>query len=150
MSDVFLFLAFGLVCLFLLLLWAQRSAETAAGRRETFEPNEVLGAFQLELPVRAFYERIFATEDWNFVSQQALPRVQRQFLADRKAVALAWLRRTRENAGRVMHLHLLAVRGNTSLKPLVEFRLAIHYLVFLLVYDVLRCLIWLRGPFKVT
>ena len=147
MSDLLIFVAIGLAFLVLLLLWVQRSAEAVADRREFGEAQEALTTLHLELPARALADRIFAAQDWDFVSSQAPPRIQRIFLQERRAVALSWLRETRVRIRRLMDFHVRAVRRNIALRPAVEIKLAISYVLFLLICKILLGLIWLRGPF---
>jgi hypothetical protein len=103
----------------------------------------------LELPSHALGERIFASQDWDFISANASREIQRTFLHERKSLAMSWLRQTRTNVGRVMEFHRKAVRGCVRLNPSLELRLALNYIVFLLTYEVLCALILLRGPFWV-
>jgi hypothetical protein len=149
MSDLIFSVGIGVAFLVLLLLWAQRSARAPLSRRESFRAEEALGAFQLGLPTRTLAERIFAQEDWDYVAQQAPPEVRRAFLRERKTLALAWLRQTRLHVGILMRFHRRAVRGNARLSPAMEAGLTAHYLVFLMLYQVLCGLVWLRGPFWV-
>jgi len=146
MSELLIFVVVGLV-LVLLLLWVQRSAEITARKKELPETRETLSTLQLQLPSRALVDRIFALADWDFVSSQAPARLQRAFLQERRAVALLWVRQTRMKVGRLMDFHLRAVRRNVALSPAVEIMLAIHYILFLLISELLLGLIWLRGPF---
>jgi len=149
MSELIFYLGFGLASVVVLLLWAQRNGRVALSKRESSLAEEALTTFQLGLPARALAERIFAGEDWDFVASQARPEAQQAFLQERKRMALAWLRQTRQQVGRLMRFHLRAVRRNARLAPAVELRLTAHYLVFLMVYQVLSSLIWLRGPFAI-
>ena len=147
MAEALFFLGVGLAVLVALALWVHRSAAPVLEPETVSHVQEVLTAVHLDFPPRNVGERIFARDDWNFVVSQAAPSVQRRFLNDRKAVALAWLAETRLALQKLMRFHRRAVRGNANLSPAVEIRLALGYFSFLLVYDVLRAVIWLRGPF---
>lgn len=147
MRQLLPFLAIGLLLLTLLLLLAQRSTRPSAFSRERSVAREALTALQLEFPPRDLVERIFASQDWDFVSNQTRVQIRHTFLQERKAIALSWLRQTRKQAGRLMDFHLSAVRRNINLSPAVEIKLAANYLLFLLVCQFLLGLIWLRGPF---
>lgn len=147
MIELSLFLAVGLLLLIVLLVWARRSAPTAPDRRAREEVLEALSALQLAVPPRPLRERIFALEDWEFISNQAPREVQRLFLKQRRRVALSWLRATQKKVGEVIALRRVAVRRNRELRPAVEIRLMTDYGVFLLVYALLYALIWLGGPF---
>ena len=95
--ELLLAVAVGLNLVALLLIWLQRKAGLPASRRDMSEAQEALRIAQVELPPRALGERIFATPDWEFISIQSPLRIQRMFLQERKAVALSWLRQTREH-----------------------------------------------------
>ena len=148
MSQLLPFLAIALLLLTLLLLLAQRSTRAAASRREPSVAREALAALQLELPPRDLVERIFAWQDWDFVSNQTGVQIRHIFLQERTAIALSWLRQTRKQAGRLMDFHLSAVRRNINLSPAIEIKLGANYVLFLLVCRFLHGLIWLRGPFR--
>jgi len=148
MSALISYVGIGLLLLILLVLWVQRSGRSVAGAPELPEAREALTSLQLNLPPRELVERIFAVQDWDFVSSQTLPPIRRVFLQGRRAVALSWLARTRKQAARLMNFHVRAVRRNANLSPAVEIRLAINYLLFLLVCQVLLGFIWVGGPFR--
>ncbi|MDA2912761.1 hypothetical protein MYX77_02160 [Acidobacteriia bacterium AH_259_A11_L15] len=147
MSGVIFFIAIALLLLALVLLWAFRSAEAAPARRDLSTAQDALTAFHLELPPRALVEKIFSSEDWDFVSSRAPLEVQRPFLEERTRIARTWLRQTRNKVGELMRLYRKAVRQSRSLQLAMEVRLAVHYLSFLVIYAALSGLIWLRGPF---
>ena len=147
MSELFLFLAIGIGFLFLLLIWLLRSAVPPVDKTGLYEAQAVLTTVQVELPPRALGERIFSQQDWDFISTHASPGIQRIFLQERKALAYSWLRQTRNKIGQLMNFHRKAVRRNIRLSPSLELRLAFDYVLFLLTYEILCGLIWLRGPF---
>ena len=147
MSELIIFLVVGLALVVVLLICVRRGVETAASRREFPEARKALLALQLELPPRDLMDRIFASQDWDFVLSLSLPRIQRIFLRERKTVALSWLRHTRMKARRLMDFHLKAVRRNIAVSRAVEFELAINYILFLVICRILLGLIWLHGPF---
>lgn len=149
MSELVIFVAIGLALLVLLLLWVQRSVGSAGSARELAGARDALADLQLDLPPQALVERIFSSQDSDFVSRHALPPVQRIFLQERKVVALAWLRHTRKKVEQIMDFHRRTVRRHISLSPAFEVKLAINYMLFLLMCGILLCLIWLSGPFRV-
>jgi hypothetical protein len=147
MTEAFFFLSVGLAFLGVLVFWAQRRQEPTAGGRSISKTQEILIAVQSGLPSRAVGERIFALQDWEFVLSQAAPPIRQRFLRERKAMALSWLWQIREGLRQLMLFHKRAVRGSIQLNPAVEVRLAVNFHLFLLVYNLLWLLIWLRGPF---
>ena len=147
MNQLLLFLPIAILFLALLLFWAFRTTRSPVGSSALSEAREALADLELELPPRALAERIFATQDWDFVSRQTPVEIQRTFLQERRAVGLSWLRQTRKQAARLMDFHRRAVRRNIDLNPAVEIKLAANYVVFVVVYEMLVGLIWLGGPF---
>jgi hypothetical protein len=115
----------------------------------TMEPPEPLSP--VEVPPAALMDRIFAEDDLGFVSGEGIRPIRRQFLQDRRRIALSWLGLTRREAIRILRLHLRAVRTNRSLQPLVEFQLLAHTLLFFAVYALLWSIVagygafWARG-----
>ncbi|MFQ5778143.1 MAG: hypothetical protein ACE5IP_09055 [Terriglobia bacterium] len=149
MSELLFFLALGLALLVLLLLWASRRARAVASREEVAGVQEALAALQLAGPPRTLEERIFACQDWDFVTNHTPRTIQRDFLNERRKLALSWLRETRKKVAEILALHRIAVRRRSSLRPAAELGLVLHYLFFIVVYATLFGLIWLRGPFAV-
>jgi hypothetical protein len=146
MTPLLPFLLLGLLLLVLLVYWAWRSGVYSAGAGELDEAQEALDALQLELLPRPLVAKIFSPQDWEYISTHTSPQIQRRFERERRAIALAWLRQTRGQVGRLMVVHRRIARQSVSLSPAVELRLAAHYFVFLLACDLLLGLIWLRGP----
>jgi hypothetical protein len=96
----------------------------------------------------AAIERIFSTEDMEFVSHASAPKVQHRFLKERKALAIQWLRKTQKQVAELMDLHLRLAGYTHEPSPRFELKLSAKYLSFLLVSYTLLLLLWLRGPFK--
>ncbi len=93
-------------------------------------------------------ERIFALEDWYFVSRNEPSEIQKMFLRERAILAISWLRRTRRRVSLVMRAHVAAVQQIEDLQLAQELKLALSYLVFLVLCDFLIGCIWLRGPIR--
>lgn len=147
MNPLLVFLPVALLFLAALFVWALRTRGSAKVSRGSSGAREALTGFELELPPRALVERIFATQDWDFISRQSPPQIQRAFLEERRGIALSWLRETRGQAARLLDFHLRIVRRNVNLRPAAEIGLAFRYALFLLESEVLGLLIWLGGPF---
>jgi hypothetical protein len=108
-------------------------------------PDELL--HRVEVPPAALMNRIFAEDDLTFVSSEGVRPIRRQFVQDRRRIALSWLGLTRREAIRILHLHLRAVRTNRSLHPLLEFQLLAHTLLFFAVYALLWSIVATYGAF---
>jgi hypothetical protein len=129
----------------LLLRDAFRNSGAARDDYAALEPEEAL--LTLEVPPAMLMDRILAEDDLRFVSGESVEPIRRQFLLDRRRIALSWLGQTRREALRILRLHLRAVRSNLSLHPLVELRLLAHTLLFFVVYALLWSIVATYGAF---
>src|SRR5260370_28196783 len=92
MMEVSIFVAFGILLVLVLLLIArrkeveEREGERAAAAAQCECRNTLQGP---ELVLR-----IFSREDREFVLQMRSPRLQRMYKAERRKVALHWVRKT--------------------------------------------------------
>ena len=96
----------------------------------------------------AAIERIFSTDDMEFISQASSPKARRLFLEERKALAIRWLRKTQKQVAQLMDLHLRLAGHTHEPSSRFELKLAAKYLAFLVASYLLLLLLWLRGPFK--
>jgi hypothetical protein len=139
---------FGVATLLLavLALWARQIFLTHKTRIEIQLPRKREAAAGSTASHDDLGERIFGLEDWDFVSRNTPFEIQKLFLHERAALAISWLRRTRTRISLVMRTHLVAARQTEDLEPATELKLALSYLVFLILCDLLIGCIWLRGP----
>jgi len=147
MTETLFFVSAGVALVVVLLVWVQRSAGPVMEPKAMSQVHEVLTAVQLELPSRSVGEKIFSAEDWEYVVKHSSREVQQRFLNERKAIAVCWLGQTRQGLDRLMRFHRKAIRGSANVAPAMEIRLALSYFSFVMAYDLLRGMIWLRGPF---
>ena len=147
MSEIVIFSASGLGFLGLLIFWASRTVRSTVDPKQYSEVQQALTEVQLEMPPKIIGAKIFSEEDWSFIRTHTDPPIQRIFLEERKALAISWLRQVRGIVGLLMKFHRTAVRGNVSLSPAIELRLAFDYLFFLLTFQVLCAMIRVQGPF---
>ena len=135
----------------LLLIAGLLARDAVRGRRrsaeETKPEDAACYAVSVELPSRVLMDRIFAEDDLTFVTGEGVRSIQRQFLRERRRIALSWLSRTRREATRVLRMHLHAVRTDLALHPLVEVQLVVHTLLFFMVYAILWALVGCYGAF---
>jgi hypothetical protein len=96
----------------------------------------------------AAIERIFSSEDIEFISRSSDRKVQQLFLKQRKALAMQWLRKTQKEVAQFMDLHLRLAGYPHEPSPRFELKLAGKYVAFIVVSYLLLLLVWLRGPFK--
>ena len=141
---------FGVATLLLavLALWARQIFRTHKSRIEIQVPRKREAATGSTASHDDLGERIFGLEDWDFVSRTTPSEIQKLFLHQRSSLAISWLRRTRIRISLVMRAHLVAARQTEDLHPATELKLALSYLVFLILCDLLIGSIWLRGPIR--
>ena len=95
MMELVFFFGIGAVILLLVVLVAQDRAVSHSEGRHLAEVQDALATFELEIPSQALAKRIFALEDWDFISRRAPLAIRRRFVKERKAVAFSWLRDTK-------------------------------------------------------
>jgi hypothetical protein len=146
MSEVVLLTGLGLVLLVLMAVLLYRFKSSGAAQESMPKPGVPLS---VEIP-QELVERLFGSDDWNFVRAQGSEQLSRLFLRERRELALSWMRGVRERASGLMHSHRMAARASSDLKPLDEMRITVYYLLFELLCQSLVLAVWLRGPVALT
>ncbi len=132
-----------------MLLWVIREYRKWGGRTHSDRTEGDLSRLRSKiLAGRALAERVFALEDWEFVSAKSTPEIQRLLEKERRGVAILCLKRMREQVTEVMRLHRSMVRYKHDLSVRNEAKLALEYYLFFPIYYFLLSLTWLRGPFR--
>lgn len=147
MIELWISFAIAILVLAMLSAWLFRAFQAAETPPPGSYSPQVLIQLNLALPSPEVVQRIFATEDSEFISRESNRRLNVLFLAERKRLAVAWLRRTREVLRRLMSLHLKVVRQSAGSSLATEIQLGVNYSFFVLTYCFLMILILLRGPF---
>jgi len=93
-------------------------------------------------------QRIFGPQDWDFVLRETPSQIQRVFHRERTVLALAWLRRTRRQTSHVMSAHVSVARNTEHLQIGMELKLALSYVLFLILCNSLIGWVWLCGPVR--
>jgi hypothetical protein len=93
-----------------------------------------------------FVAGIFSRSDWNFISGTGSLVLQEAFLAERKKVALFWLRQTRQAIGAVMEKHAAFARQSEELEFTTEVKIFFLYAELRLICLALLALINVAGP----
>jgi hypothetical protein len=142
MKEMLLFVTLGisLVGIFVFLLWQ------SAAHNEQDKPTHSSDSEKSPLPAELLIERIFGSDDWNFLRNRAPRDAQQQFLKDRREIALFWLALMRARTRTAMNFHLTHARSLHSVEPLLEFRIAANYLAFQVSCSLVSGLLWLQGP----
>lgn len=148
MNQLLPYLGVGVLLFVLLVLWARQSFLARTSRVELLEPRRQRIDVSSAVPHRDLVERVFGLQDWEFISREAPPEIQRMFQRERTTLVISWLRRARDRISQVMHAHVAAVRLNEGLQFGTEIRIALNYLLFLILCEFMVGLIWLRGPIR--
>lgn len=122
-----------------------RAVSPAVTMEEFVNAREALDTAFVEA---AAIQRIFSTDDMQFIAHAGSPKVQRLFLQERKTLAIQWLRKTQKQVSQLMRLHSRLAGLSREPRPALELRLGFKYAVFVLASYLVLALLWLRGPFK--
>jgi hypothetical protein len=147
MIELWISFAIAILLFAMVVAWLFRAFQSPEAPPPGPYSPQVLIQLNLALPSPDVVQRIFATEDSEYISREGSRRLEALFLAERKRLALAWLRRTREVLRRLMSLHLKVVRQSAGSSLATEIRLSFNYSFFVLTYGFLMILIFVRGPF---
>jgi hypothetical protein len=96
----------------------------------------------------AAINRIFSSEDMEFIARSAAKNARCLFLKERKILALQWLRMMQKQVAQLMDVHLRLASHTYDPSPRFELRLTAKYLTFVSISYIVLLLLWLRGPFK--
>jgi hypothetical protein len=101
--------------------------------------------FAVEFPSRLAGERICSEDDLRFIEGHA-PELRSQYLRERKALMLIWLRNLRQAVASSVRSHRAAASVESSAKLTIELRLAAEYLSFLVLWQAASSLVWMTNP----
>jgi hypothetical protein len=130
--------------LILILLWVRadsRARKYLSGLEESFSERDEI----VELCPPEFVSQIFSAQDLTFISRLESTELKNQFLQERSAVALLWVKQTTTAIRRVMRRHLQASRLNVDIEFSTEARIFLQYAQLRLICGTLFLLIGLLG-----
>lgn len=90
--------------------------------------------------------QIFSTADLAYISQQA-PQMRTTFRRERRGLALLWIQSIRRSARAILRNHSVAARVNAGVNPVRELRLAVDYLLLIVLCFSIQAVIQVGGPF---
>jgi len=141
-----LFVGVGLLAI-LVLLARRGNPRVEGSAQQLVEARQTLDMVQLGLLPRDIVERIFATQDLEYVTRVAPAEVQRAFLRERKRIAIAWVERLRSSFVKLMRLHRAQARVYPQLSLRKEIGLGINFVALLATCGALQVAFRLRGPY---
>jgi len=148
MSQPLPYLGVSLLLLVVSALWARQLFLARKSRIELIVPQKREPTGRSSASHGDLGERILDLVDWDFVSRNVPSEIQQMFLRERTILAISWLRRTRTRISLVMRAHVAAVGQIEDLHLATELKLALGYVVILILCDLLIASIWLRGPVR--
>lgn len=148
MIQLVLFLSLAALLFLVLIVLAVRSPRAEGGAQVLVEARQALSHLQAELLPSDLVERVFAREDLEYVLAQPCRRTQEMFLAERKKIAILWVRGIRRQVTNLTRFHLGVARHYSSLSFKTEAALAVDFAFLLFVCRALQVLIHIRGPYS--
>jgi len=147
MISTIIFVAFGILLVFVLLLIARRKEVEELEEREGERAAAAAqGECRNTLQRPELVLRIFSGEDREFVLQMRSPRLQRMYKEERRRVALQWVRKTSREVRMIMRTHRLISRLSRNLDAAAEAKLLWQYLELRLICALLVLFIETVGP----
>jgi hypothetical protein len=150
MSPLFPIIVLGLLILILCFRLVRQSANTAKQPVTADEFEKARGDLDAIFVETAAIQRVFSAEDAEFISHTGSVELQHLFLKERKAIAMRWLRKTQKQVAVLMGLHLRLAGYTRESKPAFELKLALKYVLFSILSNLVLLLLWLRGPFRTS
>ena len=95
-----------------------------------------------------FVAALFRREDWEFVSQLDSEPLKALFLAERKSLAIAWVRATAAITRRIMREHVIASRSSSDLEIGTEVQIYSQYVALRGACTLLHLSIEVAGPVR--
>jgi hypothetical protein len=144
-TQIMVSVAIGFLLLGIAVYWFLQA--DASPKVELSDALEALGCLQSKFLPVSVVDRVLDYNDSVFVDRQKEPAILRLLETERKAIAMYWLRHTRQQVRLLMAFYVKSARRSSRLSAALEVKLAFNYLVFLAACNAFLGLIWLRGPF---
>jgi hypothetical protein len=145
MMDISFIIAIAIALL--IFLWVAVRRGTAGGNGAAGKFPDA-SEYQVRLPKRALLDQCLSADDVEFAAMFQSPALVRLLVGERRRLALAWLRETRQEAVRLFRLHVRTVRHATGLRPAAEAKLFSAVGLFLILDGVLVGSVCLYGPLR--
>ncbi len=106
------------------------------------------GDFGVGIASRAeMIARVFAREDFDYVTSSVPEDICRMFLRERRKIARSWVSMVEKQILALRRFHRIAARQHSGLSFRAEAALAFDFATLLLACQALQVLLYLRGPF---
>jgi hypothetical protein len=144
--ELILFVLVGAGLFVSLYLVGRRSPRAEGSAQELLNARQALSTLQEGLLSPEMVERIFASEDLEYVSGSPV-QVRRLFLAERRGIALSWVTQMRTQILSLKKFHLGSARFHAGLRLRTEMRLAAEFVALLCMCRALQLALYFRGPY---
>lgn len=146
MIQLILFLAIAALLVALLVVLSRRGSRAEGGAEALVEARQALTQLQTGLLPPKLVHRLFATEDFEYVTSAAPPGARANFYRERKMVELAWVSQIRQQLRTLRRFHLGAARFYARMGVRSELALATDFATLLIACRAMQILIYLGGP----
>lgn len=147
MIQLALFLLLGLALFAFLYALVRRSRTAEGSAQHVLKAQQALSALQAGLLPPPVLKRIFAKDDYEYVVSARDAALTRLFVAERKTIALCWVREIRERIVSLQEFHRGSARFYSRLSLHTEMRLAFDFFILLCACRVLQVALHVRGPY---
>jgi hypothetical protein len=96
---------------------------------------------------RELADRIFDSQDWEFVSCETSLEIQKVFQKERAVLAICWLQRARSETSHALWQNAKAIARSKNVELYTKKELVVNYSLFLVLCSFLIVLIRFRGAF---
>jgi hypothetical protein len=143
MISISISIALAILLVLLLSISGNEESEEPPGPRA---PERFLQGGRGTLSPLELVVRIFSREDRKFILRMRSRQLQLLYRAERRKVALHWVRRSSREVSRIMRVHRLASRQSQSLEVAVEAGLLFQFLRLKVLFVLLLLLVRTLGP----
>jgi hypothetical protein len=148
MTQLLLFIAVGVGLLVLLLVGMRRSPAAAEGSAGALvAAKRTLESLQLGLLPAELVERVFGRQDFAYIASIGSTELSNLFMAERKRLALAWIRQVRNQIRALREFHISRSRMFAHMSRWMELSLALDFAELEFQCRVLQLLMQWRGPY---
>ena len=136
----------------ILLLWIRLIVQSRQGNdsrvvtiEDFSQAQNMLDCLILE---KGLTNRIFGSDDAQFISSVGTAEVQSFFEKERKTIAIKWIRKTQKEMARLMDIHLKLASYTYNPSARYEFSFAAKYMLFVLASYIALFMVFIEGPYQ--
>jgi hypothetical protein len=147
---IFLAVAVGLLVLLVAAATRRQPLHAAGSAGELVTAKRTLESLQFGLLPAKLVEQIFGQRDLTYVATIGSDDIRRLFLAERKRLALTWIRRVRRQVSALKDFHVSRSRMFTQMSRWRELSLALDFARLGIRCRALQLILQWRGPYAAS